>query len=256
MELPFPGMDPYLESSKLWTEVHSSLVAVIHTQFQEQLSPGYMTTIESYVLLEEVEATRDHFAFLHDGVDFELERVIKPELTAPLTNVILLKVPTHYSRVEIRSLEFDRLITVIEVLSPANKRFGRDGAEAYEQKRQELFKTSAHLLELDLLRAGLHPEFAKPLPNYPYFIFLSRARVRPHIDVWPLSLREEIPLVPVPLLPPDPDIVLDLGAALREIYGQAAYERRIDYTAKPPLPELSSEEAVWLDQHLKSKGLR
>ncbi len=80
--------------------------------------------------------------------------------------------------------------------------------------------------------------------------------MRPHIDVWPLSLREEIPLVPVPLLYPDPDIVLDLGQALREIYQQAAYERRIDYSAEPPAPELSAEDAAWLDEQLKSKGLR
>jgi Protein of unknown function (DUF4058) len=84
MELPFPGVDPYLESSKLWTEVHSSLIAVIHTQLQEQLSPHYVAAIEPYTLLEEVEATREHFAFLHDGVDFEPERVIRPELIAPL----------------------------------------------------------------------------------------------------------------------------------------------------------------------------
>ena len=81
------------------------------------------------------------------------------------------------------------LVTAIELLSPANKRPGADGAEAYEKKRQELFASTAHLLELDLLRAGRRPQVARPLPEAPYFIFLSRMQRRPNIEIWPLSLR-------------------------------------------------------------------
>jgi Protein of unknown function (DUF4058) len=259
MELPFPGMDPYLEATYLWPSVHHRLITAIANQLQPQLGPQYISDVTTYTLVETVEVSPPRF--VPDVVILEREKrssgsAATAVLPAPITNAALLEVPTPYARLEIRTIDGNTLVTAIEVLSPANKRSGQDGAEAYEKKRQELFNTSAHLLELDLLRAGMRPRFAKPLPDSPYFIFLSRAQVRPRIDVWPLSLREEIPLVPVPLLYPDPDIVLDLGKVMREIYQQAAYERRIDYSAEPPAPELSAEDTAWLHEYLKSKGLR
>lgn len=258
MELPFPGMDPYLEASYFWPSVHHRLITAIANQLQPQLGSRYIADVTTYTLVEKVETSP---RYVPDVVILEGEKrprgntavAVRP---APLTATALLEFEITYARLEIRTIDSNMLVTAIEVLSPANKRANQDGAEAYEKKRQELFKTSAHLLEIDLLRAGMRPKFSQPLPKYPYFIFLSRAQARPNIEVWPLSLREEIPLVPVPLLHPDPDIVLDLGAALKEIYQQAAYERRIDYTSEPPAPEFTPEDAAWLNEHLKSKGLR
>jgi Protein of unknown function (DUF4058) len=193
-----------------------------------------------------------------------LEQESKPQsqggvaiLPAPMTRAAAMEVPTRYTRLEIRSVENEKLVTAIELLSPANKRPGADGIEAYEKKRQEFFKSDAHLLELDLLRGGgQRLKFTQPLPDNPYFIFLSRVEKRPLIDVWPLSLREAIPAVPVPLLRPDPDVVLDVQRALNEIYDSAKYERRIDYTKEPPPPALSEEDVGWLENNLQSKGLR
>jgi Protein of unknown function (DUF4058) len=257
MELPFAGMDPYLEAPTRWPDVHHRLITAIANQLQAQLSSRYDAIIQPQTVTEIFE---EPLRFVPDVGVFESSKSGQQGrsavLSAPLTNTVLMEYPTRYARIEIQNLERNKLVTVIEVLSPANKRPGNKGADAYNEKRQELFSTSAHLLELDLLRAGLRPMFARPLPNNPYFIFLSRAKLRPQIEVWPLSLREEIAPVPVPLLTPDPDIVLDVGAALKEIYRQAAYERRIDYKESPPLPELPAEDAVWLDEHLKAKGLR
>jgi hypothetical protein len=258
MELPFPGMDPYLEASYLWPSVHHRLITSIANGLQPQLGSRYIADVTTYTVVEKVETSP---RYVPDVVILEGEKRSKGNTAvatrpAPLTATALLEFETTYARLEIRTIDSNRLVTAIEVLSPANKRPSEDGAEAYEKKRQELFRTSAHLLELDLLRGGLRPKFSKPLPEFPYFIFLSRAQVRPNIDVWPLSLREEIPLVPVPLSYSDDDIVLDLGKALKEIYQQAAYERRIDYTVDPPAPELSAEDAAWLLEYLKSKGLR
>jgi hypothetical protein len=175
---------------------------------------------------------------------------------APLTSTAVMEIPTRYARVEIRTVDDETLVTAIELLSPANKRPGAEGADAYEKKRQELFRSEAHLLEIDLLRGGLRPRLARPLPDHPYFIFLSRAPRRPQIEIWPLSSREPIPVVPVPLRFPDPDVPLDLGQALRRIYSSAHYERRIDYRKAPPPPDLSDEDAAWLDAHLHARGLR
>ena len=245
MRLPFPGMDPFLESPHLWPDVHHSLTTVICNQIQNQLLDKYMAVIAPCVALEKLNITSWPKATYATEAN-----------SAPLQDTATMEVPTRYARLEIRTVEDGVLITAIEVLSPANKRPGADGADAYEKKRQELFRSEAHLLEIDLLRNGQRPRFATTLPDNPYFVFLGRAEYRPQFDVWPLSLRETIPRIPVPLRRPDPDVVLDLTAALQQIYTNARYERRINYRDNPPPPALSEEDATWLDAHLRERGLR
>lgn len=266
MELPFPGMDPYLEASNLWPDVHHRLISTFCDQIQRQLNPNYVAVITPYVIFESIEispvriATVPDVAVLHPPSpvtpDAGLATAIAP---APLTLPAEMNIPTRYARLEIRTAGDETLVTAIELLSPANKRAGMTeaaGAAAYDTKRQELFRTSAHLLEIDLLRAGVRPRVARPLPDYPYFVFLSRAERRPTIEIWPIGLRDALPVVPVPLRHPDPDVALDLGAALRQIYASARYERRIDYRADPPLPALPAEDAAWLDAHLRERSVR
>jgi hypothetical protein len=62
--------------------------------------------------------------------------------------------------------------------------------------------------------------------------------------VWPISLHQPLPALPVPLLRPDPDVPLDLGQALRTAHERARYDLRIDYSA-PPDPPLSDADAAW-----------
>jgi hypothetical protein len=256
MRSPFLGINPYLEAPHLWPDVHHRLITAIGNQIQLQLSPHYSAAITPYVALESLEISPSKMAVPDVGV---LEQETKSQtkggvavLSALMTRTAIMEIPTRYARLEIRSVEGEKLVTAIKLLSPANKRPGTDGIEAYEKKRQEFFKSDAHLLEIDLLRAGQRLKFTQPLPDNPYFIFLSRAEKRPVIDVWPLSIREAIPVVPVPLLRPDPDVVLDLGQALQEIYESAKYERRIDYSKAPPPPVFSAEDLVWIEGHLKN----
>ena len=70
-----------------------------------------------------------------------------------------------------------------------------------------------------------------------YLIVVSNAYARPVCDVWPIGLRQPLPVLPIPLLRPDPDIPLDLEQALRTAYARARYDLRIDYT-RPPSPPL------------------
>ena len=75
---------------------------------------------------------------------------------------------------EPRDVSTDRVVTVIEILSPTNKLPG-EGRRQYEQKRMNLLATYTHLVEIDLLRAG------QPLPmrglqgQSAYRILISRA---------------------------------------------------------------------------------
>lgn len=224
MEPPFPGMDPYLEVPGLWPDVHNALALALRSQIQRQVSPRYAAVLVPYTAFETINNTT-------------------------------MELPTRYVRIEIRTLGDEALVTAIEILSLVNKRPGTDGADAYERKRRELLRSDANLLELDLLRAGRRPSLETPLPPSPYFVFLSRAEQRPRVAIWPLSLRDPIPLLPVPLREPDPDVPLDLGRALHDAYRDARYDLRIDYRQDPP-PALSPADAAWLAAHLRERGLR
>jgi hypothetical protein len=137
-----------------------------------------------------------------------------------------------------------------------NKRPGHAAYLTYRRKRQAILESRAHLMEIDLLRAGERPPLAEPLPEAPYFVILSRAERRPVAEVWPLRLQEPIPILPVPLLPPDPDAPVNLGRALAAIYDRSGYDLRIDYTSSPPPPTLAAEDAAWLDMHLRTMRQR
>lgn len=259
MEKPFPGMDPYLETPSLWPDVHHRLITAISDQISGKLPDQYTAAITPYIALESIEIAPRRRAIVPDigvlGRDFGDDGGVAIAVTAaPLTIGVEMEIPTRYAQIDLRTVEGDLLVTSIELLSPVNKRPGVDGLDAYAKKRRELFDSTAHLFEIDLLRAGQRLD--KRLPADPYFMFCSRSYKRPGIDVWPLALRAPIPRVAIPLRYPDPDIVLDLGQALRQVYANAHYERRIDYSALPPAPDFSAEDLAWIDAQLREHGLR
>lgn len=54
---------------------------------------------------------------------------------------------------EIRQIDRDQVVTVIEVLSPKNKRLG-EGRNQYNAERRKVLESLSHLVKIDLLRAG------------------------------------------------------------------------------------------------------
>jgi hypothetical protein len=81
------------------------------------------------------------------------------------------------------------------------------------------------------------------VPSTHYLIALTRAHSGT-TALWLLNVRDRLPYVPVPLLPPEADIVLNLPAALVAIYEEAGYDLSIDYSQPPPPPDFSPD-----DQH-------
>src|SRR5207248_2402506 len=69
--------------------------------------------------------------------------------------------------VEIRDTKRQELVTAIEVLSPTNKR--GDGRLEYLARRMRILSSTAHLVEIDLLRAGQRVPAKPALPDVPYF---------------------------------------------------------------------------------------
>jgi hypothetical protein len=109
---------------------------------------------------------------------------------------------------EIRDVAHRELVTTLEILSPPNKR--GEGYQEYLDKRGRILHSSAHLIEIDLLRQGRQVPMQQPLPTAPYFVFVSRVERRPIVEVWPIQLNMQLPTIPVPLHPDDPEITLDL----------------------------------------------
>jgi hypothetical protein len=256
-------MDPYLERPSLWPDVHAGMIAAIRDQLQPQLVPRYIAQITPYIALEQIEIASSRRAIVPDVGVYERDVPGVNAATAvvdapPLIGAAVLEAPTRYARIEIRAVNDETLVTAIELLSPVNKRPGVDGADAYEKKRQELFQSSAHLLEIDLLRAGKRPLLARPerLPDDPYFVFLHRREDWPRVGIWPCALQKPLPTVPVPLRRPDPDVVLSLTQVLQQVYRNARYDLQVDYRAAPPPPDLAPEDATWLDAQLRERGMR
>jgi hypothetical protein len=177
-------------------------------------------------------------------INYETVTTPTVELVSPIPE----KVPMI--RVEVQDVAERRLVTVIEILSPVNKH--GQGFQDYVDERTALLQTQTHLLEIDFLRAGERIPLIGELPSAPYYVFLSRFTRRPHTEVWPIQLREPLPTVPVPLLPPDPDVPLSLQKAIDACFDLVRYhERLLNYTQPPP-PPLNYEDVEWVESVVKS----
>jgi hypothetical protein len=154
---------------------------------------------------------------------------------------------------EIIDMASKEVVTVIEVLSPANKRPGK-GREMYEEKRDQMFGSRTNLVEIDLLR------IYQPLPVFgndiegSYRILVSRADCRPTADLYLFNLPDAIPAFPLPLRSGDVEPIVDLQALLNTVYDRAGYDFTLDYTAEP-IPPLSEPDAVWADSLLPKTSL-
>jgi hypothetical protein len=258
-------MDPYLEG-EMWQEFHERLANQISAQLMPLLAPRYVALLAKRYVLDSTALSvvglppeRVLYPDVHVAEPKRVQEgqetwrvgagVAAPavELPSPMTEEVPLL------SVEIRDVAQRRLVTLIEILSPVNKR--GEGVGDYAARRQELLQTRTHLLEIDLLRQGTRIQLLGEPPPAPYYVYLSRWQRRPLTQVWPVGLREPLPVVPVPLLPPDPDVPLDLQASVRACFDLVGYERLLDYAAPLPLPPLGEEDAAWVAVCLRTAGL-
>src|SRR5205085_8491389 len=110
--------------------------------------------------------------------------------------------------IKIIDSEERRIVTVIEVLSPSNKTGSADG-QAYRLKREEYIANGINLVEIDLLRSGLRPPLGNPAPPISdYYVLVHRGWEKDRLGIWPISIRDPLPAVPIPLDPDIPDVML------------------------------------------------
>jgi hypothetical protein len=260
MTTPFPGMDPYLERSGLWEEVHAGLIITMQQFLSARLRPRYRAAVERRTYLAVV--STDPFVGKPDVL------IVSPSAPGLGTSVMAttqtitprigeLPMPEEIIEryLEIREVETEEVITVIELLSPSNKQ-RKEGRRQYEEKRLRVLGSGTHLVEIDLIRAG------EPLPvrvggngrQSDYRIIVSRAKNRPRADVYLFSVRDPIPDFPIPLRPGENEPILPLNQLLHDLYDLTAYDLAIDYS-RPPEPPLSDEDNEWAAELLSVRGL-
>jgi hypothetical protein len=241
-------MDPYLEGY-LWPDVHSALAHKIRQQLAPQIQPKYVARIKIAVI--EDQSPEAEIGIMYPDVEVikvHASRSLPSAARAPITAPLTIPLPqVRLATVEIRDTAQHILVTSIEILSPVNKR--EPNLSRYRQKRERLRHADVHLLEIDLLRRGSRVWTHPRIPEVPYLVLLTRAQASA-VEVWPITLHDTLPTLPVPLRSPDPEAILDLSAALTAVYDEAFYHLSIDYTQTPPPPPLSASELAWIRTQL------
>jgi hypothetical protein len=259
MKSPFPGMDPYIEDRGLWPDFHAKLISDIERTLAAALPERYFvqTGERSYIVLAGVDE-KEQKSFLPDlgvltprGDASSPASAVAATVAEPATNgeavTMHAFIEEHFRENFIEIYESDpevRLVTCIEVLSPANKQ-STEGRELYLRKRNALLLGSANFVEIDLLRGGKRMPMVEKWPDSPYYLLVARKSLAPSCQVWQAHFRHPLREIPVPLAPPDPDFVLALQPMIDAVYARSRYARRFDYT-RPLTPPLSEQDAVWL----------
>ncbi len=153
----------------------------------------------------------------------------------------------------------DRIVTSIEVLSPANKTPGV-GFDLFRKKQDAMRSGRVSLLEIDLIRGGARaisaPQtFQDAGPDILYRIAVLPSWRLLNGDLYALTLRHRLPVINLPLRKTDPPLSLDLQLMHDIAYDRGEFAVDVDYR-KEPEPRLSKEDEAWSDKMLKSKGLR
>ena len=259
MRSPFPGMDPYLERSDLWPQVHNRLIIAIADTLTPQIAPRYRASIEEriYMADQPMEAVGiTDVAVVPGQTESPAEFMAEPGV-ATLPKPLMVEVPMPMEVKErfltIRATQNNEVVSVIEILSPSNKRIGL-GRQTYKTKRQQILGSETSLVEIDLLRGGEPMPVFGPLTET-YRILVSRGAERPKAELYSFGLREVIPAFPVPLRLEDAEPTVQLQQLLEEVYERARFDLAIDYKAALT-PKLSGEDAVWALDRIDSKLLQ
>jgi hypothetical protein len=247
-------MNPYLEQDALWQDFHINFLAAIKAQLVPQVRPRY------YVLLE-------RYIYVHEAPDEPPARrradflVARPEAgAAPPGGAAILEIDApaevehtgqdvlRQAFLAIRDPVRGEVVTLLEMLSPANK---RDEYQQYLTRRAQILSSNAHLVAIDLLRGGRPmPDANRPVCDYS--VLVSRAERRPRASFWPIGLKGRLPVISVPLRSPDGAVPLDIQEVLHQVYDASGYEDFI--YAGAPDPPLSPEEAAWARQFVPAGG--
>jgi hypothetical protein len=255
-------MNPYLEAPGVWESVHPSLIVYTAAALNRVLPQPYVAVVEEWLRI--VPADR---RIRPDVVVADAQRGPRPSGAAAVlvSRTGIADAPVIVEEAEdeprqrfiniVRGRDEGDVVATIEYLSHANKSPGAD-RDSYLRKQRTVCRGLTHLIEIDLLRSGAHT-LALPLERldngpFDYIVCLHRGGTGRRFECWPVTVREPLPRISVPLESGLPDVPLDLQAVLSRAYDEGAYDRLIDY-GRDPIPPLPADDAAWASALLAAR---
>jgi hypothetical protein len=253
MPTPFPGMDPYIKEYGDWLDFHGRLIAYCCDFLNDRLPEGYAASLDTRLKLVHAE---DDVVVGRMRPDLGVHRDPQAAASSPRIDgggiatlePRTLTLPVHFDEVRESAVQVvrypeRRLVTHIELLSPANRR-NPDRGDYLAKRVALIHQQKVNMVEIDLLLAGDRLETVEPLPPGDYYAFVSRAQRVPEVDVYSWAVRRALPSIPIPLLPPDPDVPIDLALLVGQVYDRGRYDRLLPY-GKPPPQALADADRPW-----------
>lgn len=251
-------MDPFLE--RHWRDVHQTLITYAREDLNKRLPADLQARSEERVSVEHpddfvrvivpdvrvVDQGPGNWSGIAEGAD--------PRVAQPVVIEVEAEDATEGYVVILDAA--GQLVTVIEFISPSNKR--GEGLEEYVRKRKELIQGGVNVVEIDLVRKGDWRALFKPsLPGQhktPYRVTVRRARNPRRVELYPIRMQDRLPAIAIPLRETDADTRLDLQPLIDRAYESGRYET-LSYrmSCDPPLED---DDAAWADEVLRKAGRR
>ena len=278
MPSPFPGMDPYLEAPDIWPDLHEALAGEMRAELNLLLPQPYYARLEvrpEVGIVDDAGTARrivpDVAVIKPSDATTASATVTVSERRATLSasvEVIVAAEALRHQVVEIRDASRGhKLITLIEIVSPSNKRAGVD-RRAYLRKQRAVLDSDASLVEIDLLCSGerllpnaeLEAYLGGLDPQPAYLVLVNRAWCRLGVEMayqlFAVSLREVLPCIAIPLREGEDEVKLDLQWIFNQAYDRGPYRRgAVDYEGDPE-PPLDPDDRQWVYQQLREHGFR
>jgi len=249
-------MDPYLENPTVWPDVHLNLISEAQATLNRQLRPRYFSRAEERVYISERDdpgrsvLVPDVTGKKRSEEAAPLETGGVATLAEPIVVPLLIDDEVRERRIVIRDAENHEVVTVIEIVSPSNKKSGAYGRGNFLSKRREVLNSTANWVEIDLLRDGIRTVPDDVWDKGEYFVHISRPLDRRTSHVWPLRITDPLPPIPIPLRPEDGGTTLDLQAVFDAVYDRCGYDLQIDYD-REPVPPLAPELHEWARKQIE-----
>jgi hypothetical protein len=220
-------MDPYLEDDALWPSFHHEFLRCLQQILQPSLIDRYGSRVKKRHYVTEGELSTSGERNEH-----------------------------HEGYLEIHNRCDGRLITLVDVVSPANK-LTAAGRAAYLAKRAEAKNANASLVEIDLVLQGQPTlEYSRDgLPDWDYAVTVVRSTHPDRFEIYTATLQKRLPRFRLPLASDDRDMVIDLPTAFTRCYDQGRIAKKIDYRSEPPV-QVDEEDRRWIECLLTEKRFR